>query len=245
MSRLLPLRWALLPALLLGACDAREEDPAGGGAPAPAKEGGGAFPWTKRSDDPVVSALQAFVEEKKVDLRSKDWRLAVPKPPIQKFPAGKKYHWRLRTNQGDVRLRLMPEVAPMHATSTVYLTTIGFYDGLGFHRVIEGFMAQGGCPKGDGTGGPAYKYGSEISPDVRHDRGGLASMANAGEGTDGSQFFLTFDKTPWLDGKHTIFGEVTDGKDTLRKIEDLAGPPQTGVPPKRPIVIEKATIEVP
>jgi cyclophilin family peptidyl-prolyl cis-trans isomerase len=231
MSPFRPARLLALAALLsLPACDDGKE--------------GRKWPWEKRSADPVVSALQAFAEEQDLDLKGSDWRLRVPKPPLQKFPKGKKYFWRMKTNQGDLRVRLLPEVAPMHATSTIYLTTIGFYDSLGFHRVIEGFMAQGGDPKGDGTGGPAYKYGSETSPDVRHDRPGLLSMANAGEGTDGSQFFLTFDKAPWLDGKHTIFGQVADGMDTLRKIESLAGPKPSGVPPKRPIVIEKATIEV-
>jgi cyclophilin family peptidyl-prolyl cis-trans isomerase len=244
---------SLAPLLALGllACDGKDDAPpkeGGGGAPAERSEGetsGKAWPWEKRSADPVVSALQGFVEENDLDLRTSGWRLRVPKPPLQKFPKGKKYFWRLKTNQGELRVRLLPEVAPMHATSTIYLTTIGFYDGLGFHRVIQGFMAQGGDPKGDGTGGPGYKYASEISPDVRHDRPGLLSMANTGQPeTDGSQFFLTFAETPWLDGKHTIFGQVAEGMDTLRKIESLAGPPTSGVPPKRPIVIEKATIEV-
>ena len=104
-------------------------------------------------------------------------------------------------------------------TSTIYLTELGFYDGLSFHRVIPGFMAQGGCPVGQGTGGPGYDYEGEFAPSARHDRPGLLSMANRGPGTDGSQFFLTFVPTPWLDGNHTIFGEVVDGLETLDALE--------------------------
>ncbi len=127
----------------------------------------------------------------------------------------------MQTSRGNVRIRFMPDVAPMHVTSFMYLTRLGFYDGLSLHRVIPGFMAQGGCPLGTGTGGPGYTYDGEFREDVTHDRPGLLSMANAGPGTDGSQFFLTFATTPWLDGKHTIFGEVVDGMETLQAIEPL------------------------
>ena len=128
----------------------------------------------------------------------------------------------MTTSKGAVRIKLLPDVAPMHVTSFIYLSRLGFYDGLAFHRVIPGFMAQGGCPLGTGTGGPGYKYDPASSATTsKHDRGGLLSMANAGPGTDGSQFFLTFVATPWLDGKHTIFGEVTDGMETLKAIEPL------------------------
>jgi cyclophilin family peptidyl-prolyl cis-trans isomerase len=135
----------------------------------------------------------------------------------------------------------MPEVAPMHVTSFIYLTRLGFYDGLAFHRVIPGFMAQGGCPLGTGTGGPGYKFAGEFKPGVKHTKGGLLSMANAGPGTDGSQFFLTFVPTPWLDGKHTIYGEVTSGLETLKALE-AAG--SQGGRPTEPLKIEKVTISV-
>jgi peptidyl-prolyl cis-trans isomerase B (cyclophilin B) len=102
-------------------------------------------------------------------------------------------------------------------------------------------MAQGGCPLGTGTGGPGYRFDGEFRADVKHDRPGLLSMANAGPGTDGSQFFLTFLPTPWLDGKHTIFGEVVEGKETLKALEDAGS--QNGKT-KEPLAIEKATIEV-
>ncbi len=129
----------------------------------------------------------------------------------------------------------------MHVSSTLYLTRLGFYDGLTFHRVITAFMAQGGCPLGTGTGGPGYQYAGEFDSGVKHDRPGLLSMANAGPGTDGSQFFLTFVPTPWLDGQHTIFGEVVGGMDTVRALE-LCGS-QSGQPRQR-LAIRKASIRV-
>ena len=103
--------------------------------------------------------------------------------------------------------------------STIYLTRLGFYDGLGFHRVIDGFMAQGGCPLGTGTGGPGYRYDGEFGGKARHDRRGILSMANAGPGTDGSQFFITFLATPHLDGNHTVFGAVDGGMEVLDALE--------------------------
>jgi cyclophilin family peptidyl-prolyl cis-trans isomerase len=109
----------------------------------------------------------------------------------------------------------------MHVSSTIYLVRLGFYDDLIFHRVIKGFMAQGGCPLGRGTGSPGYKYDGETDPKVKHDRPGLLSMANAGPGTDGSQFFLTFVPTPHLNGKHTIFGEVVEGMEVVKVLESL------------------------
>ena len=118
----------------------------------------------------------------------------------------------------------MPDVAPKHVTNFMYLTELGFFDDLDFHRVIPGFMAQGGCPLGSGSGGPGYKFNGEFPKENgqlkrTHDRGGLLSMANAGPKTDGSQFFLTFTHTPWLDDKHTIFGEVVEGEDAVSKLE--------------------------
>ncbi len=141
------------------------------------------------------------------------------KPDIVKFDSNKNYYWLLQTNKGTIKIKLMPDVAPMHVSSTIYLTLEGFYNDLRFHRVIPGFMAQGGCPLGNGRGEPGYKYKGEFDSKVKHDKAGILSMANAGPGTDGSQFFLTFKATPWLDGKHTIFGVIVEGMDVLNKLE--------------------------
>jgi peptidyl-prolyl cis-trans isomerase B (cyclophilin B) len=114
------------------------------------------------------------------------------------------------TAKGPIRARLFADKTPVTVASFVNLVQKGFYNGLSFHRVIPDFMVQGGCPKGTGTGGPGYRFEDETRPDLRHDKPGMLSMANAGPGTNGSQFFITHVATPWLDGKHTVFGEVLD-----------------------------------
>jgi len=121
------------------------------------------------------------------------------------------------TDRGPVRVELYPEKAPLTVANFVNLAKRGFYNGLNFHRVIKDFMVQGGCPQGTGTGGPGYKFEDEANNGVRHERGVL-SMANAGPNTNGSQFFITHVATPWLDGKHTVFGKVADGMDVVDKI---------------------------
>ena len=117
------------------------------------------------------------------------------------------------TDRGTIRLRLFPEHAPVTVASFANLVKRGFYDGLGFHRVIPDFMVQGGCPRGTGTGDPGYRFEDECTPELRHDGPGKLSMANAGPGTNGSQFFITHVATPWLDDAHTIFGEVVGPED--------------------------------
>ena len=191
--------------------------------------------------DNAVSAIDEFIAAQSVDTSGDRWRTRLTQPPQAEFDAGSSYYWDLATNVGDIQVQLMPHVAPMHVSSTIYLTRLGFYDGLSFHRVITAFMAQGGCPLGSGTGGPGYTYGGEFDPSVRHDRPGLLSMANAGPGTDGSQFFLTFVETPWLDDNHTIFGEVVEGMDTLRALEARGS--QSGQTTE-PLQINTATIRV-
>ena len=121
------------------------------------------------------------------------------------------------TDRGPVRVELYPDKAPLTVANFVNLAKRGFYDGLNFHRVIKDFMVQGGCPQGTGTGGPGYKFEDEANNGVRHERGVL-SMANAGPNTNGSQFFITHVATPWLDGKHTVFGKVVDGMDVVDKV---------------------------
>lgn len=119
----------------------------------------------------------------------------------------------METNQGTIRLDLYPEQTPMTVANFVNLAQRGFYDGLSFHRVIDDFMIQGGCPQGTGTGGPGYRFADEFVPELRHDAPGKFSMANAGPGTNGSQFFITHVPTPWLDDAHTIFGAVQSEAD--------------------------------
>ena len=117
------------------------------------------------------------------------------------------------TEKGTIRLKLFPDKTPLTVANFVNLANHGFYNNLKFHRVIEEFMIQGGCPKGNGTGGPGYKFHDEFVADLRHDKPGTLSMANSGPNTNGSQFFITHLPTPWLDDHHTVFGEVVGTED--------------------------------
>ena len=121
------------------------------------------------------------------------------------------------TDRGPIRIELYPDKAPLTVANFVNLAQRGFYNGLNFHRVINDFMVQGGCPQGTGTGGPGYKFEDEANNGVSHERGVL-SMANAGPNTNGSQFFITHVATPWLNGKHTVFGKVVEGMDVVDSI---------------------------
>ena len=205
-------------------------------APAPKAE----LAVTKK-EDAAIQEIDKQIAKANVDKSSSSWKTKVPKPEKVAFDAAHKYYALMETNKGPVKIELLPDVAPMHVTSFIYLSRMGFYDGLSFHRVITGFMAQGGDPLGTGTGGPGYQYGGEFSPNVKHTTAGMLSMANAGPNTDGSQFFLTFVPTPWLDGKHTIYGKVVEGMDTLKKLE--AAGSQSGKT-SEPLKIDKVTIQV-
>lgn len=119
----------------------------------------------------------------------------------------------IETGKGTIRLRLFADQVPVTVGNFINLANRGYYNGLKFHRVIDNFMIQGGCPYGTGTGGPGYKFEDEFVPGLRHDKPGVLSMANAGPGTNGSQFFITHVPTPWLDDKHTIFGNVLGEED--------------------------------
>jgi peptidyl-prolyl cis-trans isomerase A (cyclophilin A) len=167
-------------------------------------------------------------------------------------------HATLRTNRGDIRITLFPDHAPKTVDNFVGLATgekeyvdeasgekkTGrFYDGLTFHRVIDGFMIQGGDPRGDGRGGPGYTFKDEFHPELQFDRPYLLAMANAGPGTNGSQFFITVSPTPHLTRRHTIFGEVAD--DESRAVVDAIATTSTGPMdlPSEPVVIESVTVE--
>jgi cyclophilin family peptidyl-prolyl cis-trans isomerase len=141
-------------------------------------------------------------------------------PPSGALDTSKTYAATFKTEKGDISVDLFADRAPRTVENFVNLARAGFYDGTTFHRVIGGFMAQGGDPTGTGTGGPGYQFGDEFHPSLRHDSPGILSMANAGPGTNGSQFFITFGPTPHLDDRHSVFGKVTTGMDVLRSLRE-------------------------
>jgi cyclophilin family peptidyl-prolyl cis-trans isomerase len=141
-------------------------------------------------------------------------------PPTGALDTSKTYTARFKTARGDIVVELFADRAPRTVENFVNLARAGFYDGTTFHRVIGGFMAQGGDPTGTGTGGPGYQFADEFHPTLRHDSAGILSMANAGPGTNGSQFFITYGPTPHLDDKHSVFGKVTEGMDVLRSLRE-------------------------
>jgi peptidyl-prolyl cis-trans isomerase B (cyclophilin B) len=235
MSKFLPI--ALLSVLLAGC----------GGDPDQAPESattGAELDAAEADSRPVAAMAEPKMSPAAADGPDRsdpNWKRKLDAPSLMAFEPGQEYFWVLSTNLGTMRFRLFPDTAPMHTTSTIYLTRLGFYDDVVFHRVIPGFMAQGGDPTGTGRGGPGYVYGGEFEGGRSHDRAGLLSMANAGPGTDGSQFFITFKPTPHLDGRHTIFGVLVAGKETLDAFEARGS--MSGKPTER-LVIEKATVEV-
>lgn len=191
--------------------------------------------------DPAIAALEAFIAKQKINTDKARWRNSLPKPPQVEFVDGKTYLWHLETNQGLITLRFFPDDAPMHVSNAIYLTLLGFYDGIIFQRVIPGFMAQGGCPDGSGGGQIGYRMDGEFEGDATHTSLGILSAANSGPGTDSSHFFITFRATPDLDGKHTVYGVMTKGEAALKKMEKLGS--ASGKTSGR-IVIEKATVTV-
>lgn len=146
----------------------------------------------------------------------------------------------IETNHGTIVAEMFSDAAPKTAGNFIDLAKKGYYDGLIFHRVIDGFMIQGGCPDGRGTGGPGYQIDDEFGAGLAHTEAGIFSMANAGPNTGGSQFFITLAATPWLDGKHAIFGKVTSGMDVVEAI----GKTKTGFQdrPTEEVVMEKVTV---
>lgn len=153
------------------------------------------------------------------------------------------------TTQGNFEIELYAKECPETSWNFINLAEGrqetdrkgNFYDGLNFHRVIDGFMIQGGCPLGNGTGGPGYRFKDEFDPSLKHDSEGTLSMANAGPGTNGSQFFITLEPTPHLDGKHTVFGKITKGMDVIKTIGSVNTDSMDK--PKEPVVIKKVTIQ--
>lgn len=156
-------------------------------------------------------------------------------PPEMMIDTDNSYEAIIETNRGTMRLELFDDQAPVTVNNFVFLANEGFYDGTVFHRVISDFMAQGGDPTGTGSGGPGYRFEDEIDPTLTFNRRGLLAMANSGPATNGSQFFITFQDTSWLDGNHTIFGELIEGDDVLGSINITDG---TNNPPDEIIRVE-------
>jgi peptidylprolyl isomerase len=160
-------------------------------------------------------------------------------PPAMALEEGVDYVARITTDVGEIVVDLFEEQAPVTVNNFVTLANLGFYDNTLFHRVIEGFMAQAGDPSGTGRGGPGYVFEDEIVPELVFDKAGLLAMANAGPGTNGSQFFLTFGAADWLNGQHTIFGQVLEGEELLAEIQ-LRDPADPSAPAT---TVEAITIE--
>jgi len=171
------------------------------------------------ADMDTMKAVDSFIQAQEIDKTNSYWKQSLPRPPRLPFDPTMDYFWILKTNVGTLKIKLLTETAPMHVSSTIYLTRLEFYDGLTFHRVIPKFMAQGGDPLGDGTGGPGYHIADELEGKERHKDEGVVSAANHGPRTDGSQFFITFATQGELDGKHTIFGKVVEGNGTVKGME--------------------------
>lgn len=188
-----------------------------------------------------IAQIDAFIQQAGIDKSQPNWRTRLAMPPMLTFDKSAEVTWNLKTSHGRLSFRLLPMVAPQHVSSTIYLTRLGFYDELTFHRIIPGFMAQGGDPLGNGRGGPGYDYAGEFDGSISHDKPGILSMANAGPGTDGSQFFVTFGPTLHLDGRHTIFGELVVGEQTLTAYQEVGS--QSGGT-REPVTIREATIEI-
>ena len=162
-------------------------------------------------------------------MTSKQWS----KPPEFKIDLKKKYTATINTDLGAITLQLFADKTPTTVNNFVFLAREGFYDNTIFHRVIADFMAQGGDPTGTGRGGPGYKFSDEFHPSLKHDKPGMLSMANAGPNTNGSQFFITHVPTPWLDNRHSIFGQVVQGMDVLMSI-----------PPRDPMKVDAPSIKI-
>lgn len=196
----------------------------------------------KTAKDKLIRTLDKF-RKSKAKTKAKAWRTRLPAPPVQKFHPKLQYQWHLDTSVGPLVITLLPEAAPNHVTSVIFLSRCGFYNGLQFPRVLKGFMAQGGSPTNTQSGDPGYTMRGEFLTDQKHDKPGALSAANSGPGTDGSQFFLTFVPTPHLDGLHTVHGFVTAGTKTLKAIE-ARGVEKDGQPLKEKVTILRTWIRV-
>jgi len=204
-----------------------------------------------RAQSPVPpsaqDALRAFIEEQKtkgtIDQEKEGWKTSLPKFPEVSFRDGGRYLWEVTTTEGKMTFALDHVNAPNHVRNILYLSELGFYDDLKFHRIIPGFMAQGGCPLGRGIGNPGYALKLEAKPEVKHEGAGVLSMARSRlPDSAGSQFFITFRSTPSLDAKYTVFGKMTSGEEVLKKLEAAGDPRNNGMNPKKLIKMTGTTV---
>lgn len=170
--------------------------------------------YPKRNQAKEEAGIEEVVAVTSIPEKKTSWDTP---PPMEIDPA-KSYEAIIKLESGDVRVELYADKVPNTVNNFVFLARQGFYDGVTFHRVIPGFMAQSGDPTGTGTGGPGYRFADEFDPSLRHDDKGILSMANAGANTNGSQFFITYGPTPHLDDKHSVFGKVTSGMELIEGI---------------------------
>jgi cyclophilin family peptidyl-prolyl cis-trans isomerase len=205
------------------------------------------------AEAPVAFDYEAFFEpiddyvaNMGIAIDEENWRMMLPAPPLIEFEASKKYYWLLETSLGSLRFELYPDLAPNHVINTIYLSRLGFFDGLRFHRIVSGMIAQSGSSSGGKGGTPGYTFPGEFSKDPRqrHSKSGKLSMANGGPGTDGSEFFITFKKLRKLDGKHTVFGELVESDESLKVMKALSRAGGARGKPKKKIDIVSARLEV-
>jgi cyclophilin family peptidyl-prolyl cis-trans isomerase len=189
------------------------------------------------SSSPSITAAPC---DAKVPKAANQERPTYEEPPKMKIDQDRKYTATMQTSCGTIVLALFADQTPVTVNNFVTLARDGFYDGLTFHRIVPGFVIQGGDPKGDGTGGPGYRFEDEFVKSLTFDRPGLLAMANSGPNTNGSQFFITLGPAQHLNGKHTIFGEVTEGTGVL---DTIAGVRLNGQTPAEPVYIERVTID--
>lgn len=197
----------------------------------------------------AVTLMQESINQRRdagrIDTGRDGWRTGLPKFEAVPFEAGGTYQWILETSEGEMTAELFPDVAPDHVRNVLYLSLLGFYDGLNFHRIIPGFMAQGGCPLGRGMGGPGYQVDLEVNRDRLHRGPGVLSMARSqARNSAGSQFFITFADARSLDMQYSVFGQVVEGLDVVKALEAAGNPDprSNGVPPRKNITIERTRV---
>lgn len=199
---------------------------------------------TVRSGDTAVAKIQEYIERnaqaKRPDKSAPAWRTALPMRPKVAFESARAYIWILETEFGPVQVRLLAGAAPEHAANAIYLSLLGFYDGLSIHTIVPGKALESGDPADDGKGSPGYAFSPEATA-AKHDRRGIVSALSQGPSTDDSKFRIMFGPDPSIDPRSTVFGEVENGFDALQRIEALGTPDGR---PKRHVAIRRATIAI-